>query len=133
MDGISFVKLSFEGQSFMLHQIRKMVGAVVFIVRYSASEKFIPLSLTRTEFNISMAPAEFLTLDSVNDCGSCNLSKARFEAYNNKLTQLKSPLERLDMNNIKVCRQNHLIFANLLPLGTKRIQREIYLPCYSKS
>ena len=33
-EGVEFLELLVEGQSFMIHQIRKMIGLVVFAVRY---------------------------------------------------------------------------------------------------
>lgn len=31
VEDVEFVKLTFEGQSFMLHQIRKMIGLIVLV------------------------------------------------------------------------------------------------------
>eukprot|EP01121_Diplochlamys_sp_Union-15-3_P000704 TRINITY_DN1058_c0_g1_i2.p1 TRINITY_DN1058_c0_g1~~TRINITY_DN1058_c0_g1_i2.p1 ORF type:complete len:282 (-),score=55.09 TRINITY_DN1058_c0_g1_i2:4-849(-) len=41
IDGMELIKFSINGQSFLLHQIRKMIGTVVSIVRYNQSEKII--------------------------------------------------------------------------------------------
>ncbi|KAC9819657.1 hypothetical protein E3N88_45225 [Mikania micrantha] len=48
VDGIEFVKCEVVGQSFMLHQIRKMVGVAVAIMRNCAPESLIEMALQRT-------------------------------------------------------------------------------------
>lgn len=45
VEGIEFVKCEIIGQSFMLHQIRKMVGVAVAIMRNCAPESFIEAAL----------------------------------------------------------------------------------------
>ncbi|XP_075520591.1 uncharacterized protein LOC142553924 [Primulina tabacum] len=64
IDGIEFVKCEVVGQSFMLHQIRKMIGLAVVIMR-----NLTPVSLFETVFeqkvniNVPMAPEVGLYLD----------------------------------------------------------------------
>ena len=38
-EGVEFVVLTIKGQSFMLHQIRKMVAFVIAVVRGNASKE----------------------------------------------------------------------------------------------
>lgn len=47
VDGIEFVKCEVVGQSFMLHQIRKMIGLAVAIVRNCAPESLISTALQK--------------------------------------------------------------------------------------
>lgn len=47
VEGIEFVKCEVVGQSFMLHQIRKMIGAAVAIMRNCASESLIQTALQK--------------------------------------------------------------------------------------
>ncbi|KAK4390866.1 tRNA pseudouridine synthase 1 [Sesamum angolense] len=64
VDGIDFVKCEVVGQSFMLHQIRKMIGLAVAIMRNCASESLIETAFQRTvNINVPMAPEVGLYLD----------------------------------------------------------------------
>jgi tRNA pseudouridine38-40 synthase len=47
VEGIEFVKCEVVGQSFMLHQIRKMIGVAVAIMRNCASESLIQTALQK--------------------------------------------------------------------------------------
>lgn len=47
VDGIEFVRLQVIGQSFMLHQIRKMVGLAVAIMRGAAPESVMDFALRK--------------------------------------------------------------------------------------
>ncbi|GAB2271465.1 hypothetical protein Dimus_006303 [Dionaea muscipula] len=52
VEGIDFVKCEVVGQSFMLHQIRKMIGLAVAIMRNRASESLLKLySSSKAELN----------------------------------------------------------------------------------
>ncbi|KAL8245744.1 hypothetical protein R6Q59_006960 [Mikania micrantha] len=64
VDGIEFVKCEVVGQSFMLHQIRKMVGVAVTIMRNCAPESLIEMALQRdAKINMPTAPEVGLYLD----------------------------------------------------------------------
>ncbi len=41
VDGMEFVQLRVHGQSFMLHQIRKMVGLLIAVMRGLIPERFL--------------------------------------------------------------------------------------------
>lgn len=47
VDGIQFIKCEVVGQSFMLHQIRKMIGVAVAIMRNCAPESLIDIALQK--------------------------------------------------------------------------------------
>lgn len=47
VDGIEFIKCEVVGQSFMLHQIRKMIGVAVAIMRNCAPESLIDIALQK--------------------------------------------------------------------------------------
>ncbi|XP_010539823.1 PREDICTED: tRNA pseudouridine synthase A, mitochondrial [Tarenaya hassleriana] len=64
VDGIDFVKCEVVGQSFMLHQIRKMIGLAVSIMRNCAPESLIQTAFRKdVNINVPMAPEVGLYLD----------------------------------------------------------------------
>eukprot|EP01041_Mallomonas_annulata_P005471 gene5471-11008_t len=63
VDGIEYVKLTVKGQSFLLNQIRKMVGLVVDVVRGVVLQSAMDLCLSsQNKVNIPMAPGVGLYL-----------------------------------------------------------------------
>lgn len=71
--GVEWVLLSVVGQSFLLNQIRNMVGLAVDICRGKATESDQLACFTESKVNIPMAPALGLYLNDIF-----------FEGYNNK-------------------------------------------------
>ncbi|XP_027149942.1 tRNA pseudouridine synthase A-like [Coffea eugenioides] len=64
VEGIEFVKCEVIGQSFMLHQIRKMIGLAVAIMRNIAPESLIETAFRQdVDINVPMAPEVGLYLD----------------------------------------------------------------------
>nr|XP_043632905.1 tRNA pseudouridine synthase A-like [Erigeron canadensis] len=64
VDGIEFVKCEVVGQSFMLHQIRKMIGVAVAIMRNCAPESLMEKALQQdVRINVPTAPEVGLYLD----------------------------------------------------------------------
>lgn len=72
-EGVEYVALKIKGQSFMLHQIRKMIGLVIAVMRGYASEEMIGRTLQKEKVNIPRAPGLYLILDNVH-----------FDRYNRK-------------------------------------------------
>lgn len=70
---VEYAALRVKGQSFMLHQIRKMIGLVIAVMRGYAKEEIIERSLQKEKLNIPRAPGLYLILDNVH-----------FERYNRK-------------------------------------------------
>ncbi|XP_017048796.1 tRNA pseudouridine synthase A isoform X2 [Drosophila ficusphila] len=64
--GIEFVTLKVKGQSFMLHQIRKMVGLAIAIVRGNTTTTSLERALTEERLDLPMAPGLGLVLDTVH-------------------------------------------------------------------
>ncbi|KAF9621765.1 hypothetical protein IFM89_027619 [Coptis chinensis] len=64
VDGMDFVKCEVVGQSFMLHQIRKLVGLAVAIMRDCAPESLIETALQKdVRINVPTAPEVGLYLE----------------------------------------------------------------------
>ncbi|KAF7282430.1 hypothetical protein GWI33_002660 [Rhynchophorus ferrugineus] len=70
---IEFCVLKVNGQSFMLHQIRKMVGLLLAIIRGIAPEEIVNKAFDKEKVNIPRAPGLGLVLDYVH-----------YERYNNR-------------------------------------------------
>jgi tRNA pseudouridine(38-40) synthase len=72
--GVEWVLLSVVGQSFLLNQIRKMVGFVVDMVRGAAPETAFDSAFSSMRVDVPMAPGEGLFLDELF-----------FDGYNKKM------------------------------------------------
>ena len=66
-NGITFLRFSIVGQSFLYHQIRKMIGLVIAICRDGAPPEVIPSVFESYYGNwyLPLAPGEFLYLVDV--------------------------------------------------------------------
>ncbi|KAK9758390.1 hypothetical protein RND81_01G226500 [Saponaria officinalis] len=74
IEGIQFVKCEVVGQSFMLHQIRKMMGMAVAVIRNFAPQSIYDTAFDRdVNINVPTAPEVGLYLD-----------ECFFTSYNNK-------------------------------------------------
>ena len=62
MDGMDLIRVTIEGQSFMLNQIRKMVSMALEVTRRGLDEDVIERSLMDEHMEIPMAPGEGLAL-----------------------------------------------------------------------
>ncbi|CAI8054457.1 tRNA pseudouridine synthase A [Geodia barretti] len=63
---VEFMTLKVKGQSFMIHQIRKMVGLVIAIVRGFAPETTLVEAFQNGKVDIPRAPALGLLLENVS-------------------------------------------------------------------
>lgn len=63
---VEFARLKITGQSFMMHQIRKMVGLVIAIMRGYKAPETISLALKQERVNIPQAPGLGLVLDRIH-------------------------------------------------------------------
>lgn len=82
INGKKWVRLVVLGQSFMLHQIRKMVGMAVAIMRGAAPPSCLVTALDPDrDFNVPMAPELGLFL-----------AEAYFDAYNRRFGDVHGPM-----------------------------------------
>ncbi|KCV72290.1 tRNA pseudouridine38-40 synthase, variant [Fonticula alba] len=87
IDGVEWVPLQVKGQSFMMHQIRRMVGLVVALLRVGAPEGCISLTLGSKACFVPRAPGAGLFLDQI-----------LFESYSRRLISINSEQPPLDWN-----------------------------------
>lgn len=83
-ENIEFAVIQVKGQSFMMHQIRKMIGLVIAIVKGYAAESILELSWGEEKVDVPKAPGLGLVLERVH-----------FEKYNRRFGNdgLHEPLE----------------------------------------
>jgi len=65
IQGTEWLSLKVHGQSFMLHQIRKMVSLIIMLVRTDTPLKLIPETFNANKINIPKAPSLGLLLERV--------------------------------------------------------------------
>ncbi|GES79779.1 pseudouridine synthase [Rhizophagus clarus] len=73
INDVEWISIKIHGQSFMLHQIRKMVSLIVMIVRTRTPISLIEKTFTQVKINIPKAPALGLLLE-----------RPVFDSYNKK-------------------------------------------------
>lgn len=66
VDDVEFCTIIVKGQSFMMHQIRKMIGLTIAVIREIAPVETIPKSFEKTRLDIPMAPGLGLVLNQVH-------------------------------------------------------------------
>ncbi|CAN6233996.1 unnamed protein product [Urochloa humidicola] len=82
LDGIDFVRCEVVGQSFMLHQIRKMIGLAVAVMRNCAPESIYDVAFRKdVNLNVPTAPEVGLYLD-----------ECMFTSYNKKWKDTHEPV-----------------------------------------
>ncbi|KAK5046481.1 hypothetical protein LTR84_008284 [Exophiala bonariae] len=89
IDGTEWLSMKVHGQSFMMHQIRKMVGMVALIVRCGCDPKRLTESLGSESISIPKAPSLGLLLerpvfDSYNKRAKNELSRTQIDFDNYK-------------------------------------------------
>ncbi len=96
INGTEWLSLKVHGQSFMMHQIRKMVGMVALIVRCGSDPKLLVESMGPERLSIPKAPSLGLLLE-----------RPRFDSYNNRAQDqlFKEPIDfdkyRTEMDKFK--------------------------------
>ncbi|XP_038619093.1 tRNA pseudouridine synthase A [Tachyglossus aculeatus] len=83
-EGLEFAVIRVKGQSFMMHQIRKMIGLVIAIVKGYADQSLMERSWGEEKVDIPKAPGLGLVLERVH-----------FESYNRRFGNdgLHEPLD----------------------------------------
>ena len=66
---IEFVSLKVSGKSFITHQIRKMIGLVIAVIRGAYPKDSIATAFNREHLDLPRAPGCGLLLESVSQLG----------------------------------------------------------------
>ncbi|KAK9240964.1 pseudouridine synthase [Lipomyces kononenkoae] len=95
IEGTEWISIKIHGQSFMLHQIRKMIGMAAQVVRTGAPLDRINEAFGRRKINIPKAPALGLLLErpvytNFNErLKSFGRDAVSFDAYNDQMEEFK--------------------------------------------
>ncbi|KAI8468204.1 MAG: pseudouridine synthase [Monoraphidium minutum] len=101
--GRKWARLVVLGQSFMLHQIRKMVGMAVAIMRGAAPPGCLEAALDpERDFNVPMAPELGLFLE-----------EAFFENYNKRYADLHGPMTLDDFRQAAVAFKDEQVYRHM--------------------
>lgn len=65
-DDVEFTRIEIKGQSFMLHQIRKMMGFSLAVIRGIVPQSMLKESLTKKKFSVPTAPGLGLVLERLH-------------------------------------------------------------------
>lgn len=66
LDDVEFARITVKGQSFMMHQIRKMIGLTLPVIRNIIPYEMLQRSLTKENFSIPTAPGLGLVLERLH-------------------------------------------------------------------
>jgi tRNA pseudouridine38-40 synthase len=81
-DGTEWMAIQIHGNSFMLHQIRKMIGMIIWALRLDSKTDVIRQAFQDTKLNVPKAPSLGLFLD-----------RAIFDGYNKRFTGQRHPID----------------------------------------
>ncbi|XP_032126764.1 tRNA pseudouridine synthase A isoform X4 [Cebus imitator] len=113
-EGLEFAVIRVKGQSFMMHQIRKMVGLVVAIVKGYAPESVLERSWGAEKVDVPKAPGLGLVLERVH-----------FEKYNQRFGNdgLHEPLDwAQEEGKVAAFKEEH-IYPTII--GTEQNERSM--------
>ncbi|XP_021113360.1 tRNA pseudouridine synthase A, mitochondrial isoform X1 [Heterocephalus glaber] len=113
-EGLEFAVIKVKGQSFMMHQIRKMVGLVVAIVKGYAPESVLACSWGEAKVDVPKAPGLGLVLERVH-----------FETYNQRFggDGLHEPLDWVQEEAKVVAFKEQHIYPSIV--STERHERSM--------
>lgn len=89
VDNMEWISVKIHGQSFMFHQIRKMIGLVTMVMRTGAGPEVFDLCFSSSKVHVPVAPGVGLFLN-----------QAVFRDYSGRLE--RSGLKPLDFEKYKV-------------------------------
>ncbi|KAF4522377.1 hypothetical protein B566_EDAN012234 [Ephemera danica] len=83
-DGLEFTEVRVKGQSFMLHQIRKMVGVAIAVVKGFTSADVIERAWQQERLDLPVAPGLGLVLEEADCFTRVSSSCVHYDKYNRK-------------------------------------------------
>jgi tRNA pseudouridine38-40 synthase len=95
INNTEWLSIKIHGQSFMLHQIRKMIGLVALVVRTGCSLTRISQAFASTRINIPKAPALGLLLEQPvyaaynRRLGECGYDPISFDKWASQIEEFK--------------------------------------------
>ncbi|XP_075222481.1 pseudouridine synthase 1 [Lycorma delicatula] len=118
IDGMEFATIYVKGQSFMLHQIRKMVGLTIAISRGLTAEEVINKAYDYPKLDIPIAPSSGLLLEEVH-----------YQRYNQRYGTdgLHEPLEWKDFENIIEEFRNKFVLPAVVEAEKKENSMKLWL------
>ncbi|XP_052023634.1 pseudouridylate synthase 1 homolog isoform X5 [Apodemus sylvaticus] len=113
-EGLEFAVIKVKGQSFMMHQIRKMVGLVVAIMKGYAPESVLERSWGEEKVDVPKAPGLGLVLERVH-----------FEKYNQRFGSdgLHEPLDWTQEEGKVIAFKEQYIYPTIV--STERDERSM--------
>ncbi|KAJ1280357.1 hypothetical protein BS78_04G226000 [Paspalum vaginatum] len=109
LDGIDFVRCEVVGQSFMLHQIRKMIGLAVAVMRKCAPESIYDVAFRKdVNLNVPTAPEVGLYLD-----------ECMFTSYNKKWKDSHEAVSMETYSEVAEEFKNKYIFTHIAAMEHK--------------
>jgi len=88
VDDVCFTCITIKGQSFMLHQIRNMIGTVLFVFRDGAPPQVVDKTMKNIQVHLPMAPGHGLMLE-----------RCHFDGYN----KFKAPKAGRETLEFELC------------------------------
>lgn len=101
-DDVEWVSIVFHGQSFMLHQIRKMVGLAILTLRLGCDFSILNRCFEPSKVNIPKAPSLGLLLD-----------KSIFRGYNIKFAESRDVIDFDEFASERQSLKDELIYPKI--------------------
>ncbi|XP_051123932.1 uncharacterized protein LOC127246536 [Andrographis paniculata] len=122
VEGIDFIKCEVVGQSFMLHQIRKMIGLAIAIMRDLTPEPTIETAFQKkVNLNVPMAPEVGLYLD-----------ECFFTSYNKKWGDSHEELSMKDYTEVAEAFKMKYIYSHVASSEKKDGVAALWLHCLNR-
>ncbi|XP_050439951.1 pseudouridylate synthase 1 homolog isoform X2 [Adelges cooleyi] len=130
-DGVELISLYVRGQSFMLHQIRKMVGVIIAICRGVAKLDVIERSWNHDRLDLPIAPGLGLVLEEVHydkyneRFGSDGIhDRLDFVELNEQVQQFREKHILPTITKVEKEESSMLLWLEQLPLHTFDLRNE---------
>ncbi|KAI9487007.1 MAG: pseudouridine synthase [Benjaminiella poitrasii] len=129
IEGMEWISVKIHGQSFMIHQIRKMIAMAILCVRTNTPLSIIPKTFEKNKINIPKAPALGLLLDRpVFQCYNKRVKEEfegkkaiDFDLYKDEIEQFK---RKSIYDNIFNQERKHQIFDTFLITTSSHIETD---------